>query len=261
MQLPWRQKKRVNQRSTPQTESSRWHSALPQINVRIFGLSTLALAVIGGAVAGWMKLMNPQTLPIKQVKLEAPFLHVSREELYQAVKPVAKGGFFSVDLEDVTAAVEGLPWVRSAAVQRVWPDTLHIEVIEQKALARWYQRALVNEQGEIFTPPLPSFPGGLVELQGPEMTVALMASEFLRFSESLRGAGLEMRRVVLLPRRAWQIELSSGVVVLLGREEMGARLQRFVHFLPRLAGEADTLQLVDMRYPNGFAVRWRKPLV
>lgn len=260
MQLPWRQKKKLNQRNAPQTESRKWSLSLPQINLRLFGLSVLAVAVVGGAAAGWLKLMDPQTLPVKQVQLEAPFLHVTREELHQALKPVAKGGFFNVDVDAVTAAVEALPWVHSAEVQRVWPDTLHVTVNEQKALARWSNKALVNEQGEIFAPPAATFPDGLVELQGPEMTVGQMAVEFRQFRETLERAQLQMNRVVLSPRRAWQLELSSGEVVLLGREKMQERLQRFVHFQPQMLSAQGVVQQVDMRYPNGFAVRWKKPL-
>lgn len=260
MQLPWRQKKKINQRNAPQPEPRQWSFSLPQINFQMLGLGMLAVAVTAGAVAGWWKLMDPQTLPVKQVQLEAPFLHVTRDELYQALKPVAKGGFFNVDVNAVTVAVEQLPWVNSAAVQRVWPDTLRVTVLEQKALARWRDRALVNEQGEIFAPPAETFPDGLVELQGPDTTVAQMALEFRVFKEILQPAQLQMKRVALSPRRAWQLELSSGELVLLGREEMQQRLQRFVRFYPQMLSGQAALWQVDMRYPNGFAVKWQKPL-
>lgn len=259
MQWLWQQKKKINQRNAPATEPRKWKITLPQINVRVFGLSALAMVVAGGSAAGWFKLMDPQTLPVKQVQLEAPFQHVSRDELYQVLKPVAKGGFFNVDVDAVTAAVEKLPWVSVASVQRVWPDTLHVIVREQKALARWRDQALVNEEGKLFSPPAETFPDGLVELQGPDRTVAQMATEFRVFKDALEGTALQMRRVVLSPRRAWQLELSNGVVVLLGREEMQQRLQRFVSFYPQMEGQR-TLQLVDMRYPNGFAIKLQKPL-
>lgn len=261
MQLPWRQKKKLNQRNAPEVEPRKWGVSLPQINLHLFGLSMLAVAVVGGMAAGWMKLMDPQTLPVKQVQLEASFLHVSRDELYQALKPVARGGFFNVDVQRVTAAVEALPWVNSASVQRVWPDTLRVTVLEQKALARWSDRALVNEQGEIFAPPLESFPDGLVELDGPVTTVAQMAKQIRVFKETLDQGPLQMRRVVLSPRRAWQIELAGGEMVLLGREEMQQRLQRFVRFYPQMLSGQVALQQADMRYPNGFALKWRTPLV
>ena len=130
MQLPWRQKKKTNQRNALPVEPRKWNLSLPQINFHLLIMATLVLMVVGSAAAGWRKLMDPQTLPVKQVQLEAPFQHVSRDELYQVLQPVAKGGFFSVDVEAVTKAVETLPWVESASVQRVWPDALHVTVLE-----------------------------------------------------------------------------------------------------------------------------------
>ncbi len=260
MQLPWQQKKKkINQRNAPQSDARQWSLFLPQLNARRLGLNLLSLAVISAAVAGGWTLMDPKTLPVKQVQLEAPFIHVTRDELYQVLRPVAKGGFFNVDVDAVTMAVETLPWVNSAAVQRVWPDTLRITVLEQKALARWRNQALVNEQGEIFTPAVATIPDGLVELQGPDSAVAQVAAEFKVFKEVLQPAQLQMRRVVLSPRRAWTLELSSGEVVLLGREVVQQRLQRFVQLYSQIQGGEVALQQVDMRYPNGFAIKWQKP--
>ncbi len=163
MQLPWQQKKKKgNQRNAPQT-GSRWQRlALVQLNWQRLGMNLLALAVLAGVAAGWLALMKPTTLPMKQLRVEAPFVHVTRDELYQVMKPVAKGGFFNVDVDAVTEAVEALPWVSSASVQRVWPDALHVTVREQVALARWHDHSLVSEQGEIFTPAVETIPAGLV---------------------------------------------------------------------------------------------------
>lgn len=258
MQLPWQQKK-GNQRNAPQA-GSRWGSLLPpQLNLQRLGMNLLALAMMAGVVAGWWRLMDPATLPVKQVQLEAPFLHVTRDELYRVVQPVAKGGFFNVDVDAVTAAVEGLPWVNSATVQRVWPDTLRVTVREQRALARWRDHALVSEQGELFTPAAETIPAGLVELQGPDSTVVQVAEVFRGFRETLQPARLEMKRLVLSPRRAWTLELNSGETVLLGREVVRQRLERFVRFYPQIEGGQTALQQVDMRYPNGFAITWQKP--
>lgn len=260
MQLPWQQKKKKsNQRNVPQSES-RWSgSALLQMNWQRLGMNLLALAVLAGVAAGWLTLMKPTTLPMKQLQVEAPFVHVTRDELYQVMKPVAKGGFFNVDVDAVTDAVESLPWVSSVSVQRVWPDALHVTVREQTALARWHNHSLVSEQGELFTPAVATIPAGLVELQGPDSTVVQVAEVFRVFREILQPAQLEMKRLVLSPRRAWTLELNSGEVVLLGREVVQQRLERFVQFYPQIEGEPAALQQVDMRYPNGFAIQWQKP--
>lgn len=262
LSLPWRAKKKVNKRNVkkqkqPMRERVSTYLAMPG---HTLGVSLLILALIVACVVVWLKLMDPQTLPLKQVQLEAPFVKVSKEQLYDVIKPKAHGGFFNVDVDAVTKAVQALPWVNEASVRRVWPDTLHVSIKEQKAMARWKDQALVNESGELFFPAADTFPNELIELLGPRKIVAQMAEQFRVFEQALQGSDLRMSRISLTPRRAWEVELNDGAVVLLGRNEMKQRLQRFVRFYPQL-GQAVGIKYVDMRYTNGFAVRWRTSTV
>jgi hypothetical protein len=43
-----------------------------------------------------------------------------------------------------------LPWVEHARIQRRWPNSLHVTVIEQTAAARWGESGLLNTRGELF---------------------------------------------------------------------------------------------------------------
>ncbi|MFC1749252.1 cell division protein FtsQ/DivIB [Pseudomonadota bacterium] len=260
--LPWRQKKKINKRNVKKqkvTLRERFPFRLT-LSGQSLGTTVLVLAVLLVSIAVWAKLMDPKTLPMKQVQLESPFIKVSKEHLYDVVKPNAHGGFFNVDVDAITEAVEALPWVEKASVRRVWPDTLHVTVKEQEALARWRDQALVNVRGELFFPVAETFPDVLIELLGPRTTVGKMAEQFRVFKQALSGSDLSMARITLTPRRAWEVELDSGAVVVLGRNEMGLRLQRFVRFYPQLAQAAE-VEHVDMRYTNGFSVKWRAPAV
>ena len=260
--LPWRQKKKINKRNDKTQKQSlfaRLSAHLP--GKQSLGMGALSVAVLLAAGGVWWTLMDPQTLPMKQVQLQAPFIKVSKEQLYDVVRPGAHGGFFNVDVDAVTDAVEALPWVEKALVRRVWPDTLHVTVQEQKALARWRDQALVNVRGELFFPPADTFPGSLIELRGPRTTVAQMAEQFRLFKDALQKSGLSMASIILTPRRAWEIELSNGTLVVLGRNGMASRLLRFVRFYPQLLSPENGAKYVDMRYTNGFAVKWRVPTV
>jgi cell division protein FtsQ len=58
------------------------------------------------------------------------------------------------------------------------------------------------------------------------------------------------------PRRAWQLKLDSGLTLELGREQVEARLARFVGAYDRTLGRlGGGINHVDLRYANGFAVR------
>jgi len=64
-----------------------------------------------------------------------------------------------------------------------------------------------------------------------------------------------VERVVLTQRHAWQLRLGNGLHVMLGRDAdlAEARLRRFVETYPSV--EKRKHDYVDLRYPNGFALR------
>jgi len=258
MKLFGRQEQKKNQRK------KNVRNAKPESNVRAWDFNPATLLYMGSGlvlgvlcVAVWLKLVDPQTLPLKQVQLEAPFEHVSKQELYELVSSQVNGGFFSVDVDGMMASLNALPWVKQAEVRRVWPDTLFVEVKEQVAVAQWRDDALVNADGELFYPARDTFPGGLIELDGPEETVVQMAKQLGVFNQALQNINLKLKRLVLTDRRAWEFELESSMVVALGRNDVEQRLKRFVQFFPQLESREADMKRIDMRYTNGFAVQWR----
>jgi cell division protein FtsQ len=67
-----------------------------------------------------------------------------------------------------------------------------------------------------------------------------------------------LKRLVLTPRRTWEIELTNGIRLVLDRRDTGKKIERFAEvYAQHLAAKAANVQLVDLRYANGFAVRWR----
>ena len=72
------------------------------------------------------------------------------------------------------------------------------------------------------------------------------------------AVGLKVERLVEDERRAWWLQLDNGIVVELGRDDFAQRLQRFTDLYPRLrSGHTAEIAAVDLRYINGFAVRWK----
>jgi cell division protein FtsQ len=230
------------------------------LNILTTSLLALAMAVAAYHIGRWA--LNLPVIPLKAVTFKGasfgsgafkPLEHVTREELGEVVRKEIKEGFITVDLAAVRNAFMKLPWVRDAAVRRVWPQSLEVIVEEQVALACWGSAALVNMQGEIFTAPCDS---GLPVFDGPSRSSRDMARQYAVFAKLLHPLQQRIEKLTLSPRRAWQISLQQGTVLELGREQMEARLERYA----RLHGSAAVLlnrrlSRVDLRYPNGFAVQ------
>ncbi|MCX7141365.1 MAG: cell division protein FtsQ/DivIB [Proteobacteria bacterium] len=222
-----------------------------------------ALAAAAVIYAGVHAVIHSPLLPVRQVALQGELGHVTREQAEGAARTAAIGTFLSVDLDAVRRAFEALPWVRKVEVRRLWPDRIQVAIEEHVALARWGAdtRAvrLVNTFGEVFAgdlaeaEPLPQFAGPLGSAQ--EVT-----RRYGAFRQALAPLRLEPRQVLLSPRYAWQLRLSNGLTLELGRDQLKEpvldRLSRFVAFYAQTLGRLDRrLDYVDLRYPNGFALR------
>ena len=210
------------------------------------------LVLLGACFGALYWLLMPQRFPVSSVEIKGALKNTTRTQI-EAALPRAGGNFFAVDLAEVRAGVERLPWVRHVAVRRVWPGRLEVIVEEHVALARWGDDALVNLQGEKFyaktRDALPSF-------VAPAGTAAEVARRYRRFSEIVAPLGMRVDRVVLSARHAWQLRLANGVHVMLGRDGDMAeeRLRKFVEAYPA-ASAGKKYEYVDLRYPNGFALR------
>ena len=97
-------------------------------------------------------MLNPNTLPIKHVKVDGVFNRLSQTEVKKNVVENIQGGFFNIDVDKVRVALLNMPWVRDVTVKRVWPDSLKVVVSEQVPSARWGDLGLLNELGEFFSP-------------------------------------------------------------------------------------------------------------
>lgn len=226
---------------------------------RWVGALVVAGVVLGALGWGAGVLVEPTTLPIRQVRLQGSFAHVGPDRVRALVAAHVHGGFFAVDVAGVQGAVEGLPWVAHASVRRVWPDTLAIAIDEQRPLARWAPGGLVDVQGRVFKPAPKSYPSNLPVFAGPADTARMLTARYHEVRKLLGPLGLSVARLSLDKRRAWRLTLDNHVELVLGREDSLARLRRFAEVYPKvLAPRVGKIVRVDLRYTNGFAVAWRQ---
>ena len=207
------------------------------------------LALIG--LAG-MTMQLP-VFALREVRFGGDLGHLTRGQLEAVVRRGLKGNFFTLDLAETRTLFEKLQWVRGVNLRRHWPDRLDVTLEEHVPLARWANKALVNTHGEIFEA---AYGGRLPVFIGPPGTAKEIAIQYRYFHRSLAAIGQAPVQVHVSPRRAWRLKLEGGLTLELGRENIEARLDRFVavygRALDRLGRRIDH---ADLRYTNGFAVR------
>jgi cell division protein FtsQ len=224
----------------------------------LYALAAAALIYVGAQA-----VIHSPLLPLRHLSLQGALDHVTREQAERAARSSADGTFFSADLDAVRRAFEALPWVRKVEVRRHWPDRLEVAIEEHVALARWgadtQMSRLVNTHGDVFEGELPNGVR-LPQFAGPGGSAPEVTRRYGAFRQALAPLGLEPQQVLLSPRYAWQVRLSNGLTLELGRDQLKEplleRLSRFVAFYTQTIGNLNRrLDYADLRYPNGFALR------
>ena len=201
---------------------------------------------------GYRVMHMPGLLPLKSVRLEAAPEQVETLDVLRVARHEVQGNLLTADIDRLRKSLEKLPWVRNVSVRREFPDRLVVSLEEHQVLARWNDSMLINGFGEVFDAKAEQ---KLPRFHGPEGSASEVATNYERFSRELAAVGVVIDRINVSERHAWQLNLSNGVVVELGREDIQSRLARFVEVYPySLAPQAGKFKYVDLRYRNGFAV-------
>jgi len=228
-------------------------------------LFVAAAAVLLTTAVLW--LVRVPALPIRQVQVQEELRQVRRAEVEQALAGMLRGNFFSVNVDAVRKSLEKLPWVRKVEVRRQWPARLLISIEEHRPVARWEEsrasgrNEMVNTHGEVFAANLPDKEAAVLpRMYGPSGTSAEVLKRFGEFAQLLAPLQLQPAQITLSSRLAWQLRTADGMLIDLGREQtkspIGVRLARFVEVYPATVGKRPQRPAaVDLRYPNGFALR------
>lgn len=221
-------------------------------------LCLVGLAVLASRAMTKMPPIKNLESPIKHVRVEGYFQYLNRDELQAALLPLLSAGYWEADVQAIQAAVRTLPWIEKASVKRIWPDAIAIRVIEKIPYTRWGEKSLITETGDIFTPSDITPFTGLTLVDGPKQQQLKVLETMQGIKTTLADQSLELAEFIINQRGAWQIKLANGLVIRLGRDEQLKKLQRFLKTLPVLdPAQVEAMAVVDLRYPNGFAVTWR----
>lgn len=182
----------------------------------LWGLGKVTLFVLCciGLVKG---VQLAKTLPyfnLTRLVLTGDTQKVPLSRMKEAVESVLVGNFFTANLDLVREAAEHVPWVKHAAVKRVWPDTLAIEVDVHEAMALFEDGRLVSTEGVLFAAnpeegreakSLPSFYGNAAQ-------IGRIAARYRRFGTILAPLEATITDVILSDRGSWSLVFESETI-------------------------------------------------
>lgn len=195
--------------------------------------------------------------PIAQVQVEGAFRYADKAQVEQLIAQALNDNFLRLDLAQVRAQLEHSPWVERAAVRRQWPDTLRVRIHEQHPIARWGENGFLNRKGDIIRVDSPEKITHLPWLDGHDEDATKVMRYYLEVGELLRARGLILKSFKSDARKSWEMEVGDEIRIMIGRDAMMEKLQRFLAVYDLVLHERwQEVASVDLRYHSGVAVGW-----
>lgn len=205
----------------------------------------------------YLYLSDAQRFPISRVKISATYQHITRKEIEDALSGYMNQSFFSVSIRHLKADLLLLDWSDKVNIARIWPDTLQLTLVEKIPVAIWND-VLMTEQGALFKVGKEQVDLSLPKLSGPEQQQLDVLQIYQKLSKLLSVYGLHAASLQLRDNQAWELSLTNGVQLRLGKRDLDERVLRFCRAYPAVfADKPEQLSSVDLRYARGMAVHWK----
>jgi cell division protein FtsQ len=222
--------------------------------------TVFVLTAIGCAAsviwAGYHYLTTDSRFNVRQISVLG-LKHVAEEDVMARIKlnTQSNSNIFAVNMDDVRAHVEEIPWVRYALVQRVLPDEIVITIVERKeaGLARidgqisaFDSEAAILQPDDSSTEKFPILIGlSANDSEGNLKKIAMYSKAIT----DLSGAGLSEIHVNQ-NNEVSVVRDEDPVVVNLGVDDFQQRWSNYMKLRGRINTEFKDTVRVDLRFRN-----------
>jgi cell division protein FtsQ len=220
-------------------------------------LRLLFVIGLGGILFYVFQASHCSNQTINNVQVVATFEHVNKQALQNVIAPYTKNGFFNLNTFALKHQLLQIPWVYAVAIERQWPDTLLVKLVEQHPIAQWGSEALINAEGIFFSPPLETFPQGLPMIYGKPDQHLFVFKTFQTLQELLAPLKLEIKQLNLAPQHYWHLLFANGSELYASDRDFITQIKNFIKLYPQIMqGHQTVPKTIDLRYKNGLAVNW-----
>ncbi|SUU89220.1 cell division protein FtsQ [Aminobacter aminovorans] len=158
--------------------------------------------------------------------------------------------------EEARERIVSLPWVRDAAVRKVYPDTIEVRIDERDAFAIWQhgsQLSVVEKDGKIIAPYAGGRQATLPLVIG--FGAADRAADFVARVQAFPELAARVKGYIRVGERRWDLRLDNGITVKLPENQVDAALADLADLDRENALLTRDISAVDMRFGDRLVVQ------
>nr|WP_237684097.1 cell division protein FtsQ/DivIB [Pseudaminobacter soli] len=160
------------------------------------------------------------------------------------------------DVDDARDRVSSLPWIESASIRKVYPETLEIRIVEREPFAIWQQGSqlsIIGRKGNVI---VPLTPGRHTDL--PLVVGAGAAEHAAAFVDQIaRHPELKSRvkGYIQVANRRWDLRLDNGMTVKLPETGVDAAIENLLRAEEESGLFKRQLAAIDLRFPDRMVLK------
>tara|TARA_B100001175_G_C19380886_1_gene576521 strand:- start:131 stop:877 length:747 start_codon:yes stop_codon:yes gene_type:complete len=203
------------------------------------------------------QLLTSSKFPINEIGIKGEYENINKSQINLIKNKFIKKNFFGINLEETRQAFKKLPWIRDVSIRRDWQKFgLLVEIESHKPIARWSNRGLVNNFGEIFHA---AYDEKLPLFVGPDEFAKEMTVKYYQINKILEKELMQIGTISLSNRLSWEIYTNNNMRLFLGKENgenIIKKLKLLISNYQYILSESKSrIEYVDLRYQDGFAVK------
>ena len=196
---------------------------------------------------------------IDRVVINGEFNYLSERDVIDLIDENVQTGFLTLDLPELNRKIVEQDWIRSSSIRRSWPATLIVNIEEEIPVARWGEQQILNNVGDYIDVINKDSVSHLPVIFSQAGDTKEIIKIYQLISELLGPVGLRIDEVESDNAGSWTLTVLSDIKIILGRDQLVEKLQRLQSvWVAELSSQEKNINVIDLRYPNGLAVKWKQ---
>jgi cell division protein FtsQ len=162
----------------------------------------------------------------------------------------------TLDLEDAQARIEQLPWVKTASLKKLFPDSVEISISERQPFAVWQhdgKLSLTDRDGKVITDAIDDSYASLPHVVG--VGAAEKAADFTALIAPYPQIAAEVHAGILVSENRWTLVLDNGIELMLPADGAAQALATIADLDRTQSLLSREIAVVDMRQPGNLVLR------
>jgi len=232
---------------------------------RLAGTKALAVLVVATATTGIIAGGHSVTVAsavtawvgfgIENVRISGQS-ETSEVDVLNALDIGTYPSLLTLELDSAKERIEALPWVGTATLKKLFPDSLEIEITEREPFALWQHDgvvSLIDASGRIITEDVGERYATLPRVVGPG--AAPLAATYTALLDEFPTIKARARAGVYISGRRWTIVLDNGMQLMLPPDQPKAALATIAAMEAEHAVFSREISVIDLRRPGQLVVR------